>query len=173
MLTISQNEKFCVATVPAAAMDERGLLEAHTLCGDVRRALDGILADVAKGARDLQGGLTWSESLERFERASMEQARILAKFPIGTADERFGALVHRARASFVAFRETVRRDIIGAIDNTTDDTTYEMALKKVVGRSALANESLKSVEQAILQYSSQFPAAPVGTATRTDDRAAY
>lgn len=171
MLTISQNEKFCAAAIPAAAQDEPDLLKAHALCGDVRRALDGILADVTKGARDLQDGLTWSEHLERFELSSMEQARILAKFPIGTTDARFGALVHRARASFIAFRETVRREIIGAIDGATDDSVCETALKMVVGRSTLALESLKSVEQALMDYSLQVPRPFPGTATRTDGRA--
>ena len=82
----------------------------------------------------------------------MEKTRVLARFPISTKDARFGALVHRARASFVAFRETVRREIIGAIGSSTDDDAYELALEKVTSRSTLADESLKSVEHAIAQH---------------------
>lgn len=170
MLPILQDEDIVAATIPAVPQDGPDLLAARVICGDVRQALDRILDDVARGARDLQDGLIWSQNLERFELASMKQARILAKFPIGTTDERFGALVHRARASFVAFRETARREIIGMIDSDTDSATCDLALKKVASRSALADASLKSVDEAILQYLTQFSVAPQdgGSRRRTE-----
>lgn len=148
MLTVSQKENIAATTAP---QDGNDLMAARTICSDIRQALDGMLTHAANGACDLRGGLMWSPNLEQFEAASMEQVRILARFPISPNDGRFGAVVHRARASFVAFRETVRREIIGAIDCETDDAAYDLALNKVTGRSALADESLKLVEQAITQ----------------------
>lgn len=158
MLTVSQKENIAATTFPVAPQDNRDLLEAQAICSEIRRALHSILTHAANGARDLRDGLPWSPDLEQFELVSMEHARSLARFPISTADERLGALIHRARASFVAFRETVRREIIGAIGSTTDDAAYDLALEKVTGRSVLADDSLKSVEQALTQYSPQFPA---------------
>lgn len=139
--------------------DGNDLLAAREICSELRQALEGIQTHAANGARDLRDGLSWSRNLEQFESASMEQVRVLAQFPISTQDGRFGALVHRARACVVAFRETVRREIIGAIDCKTDDAAYDSAMDKVTGRSALARESLKSVEQAITQYWAVFSAA--------------
>lgn len=164
MLTVSQKENIAATTIPAVPQDGSELLAARAICGEIRHELDSILTHAANGARDLRDGLTWSSNLEQFESASMEQVRVLARFPIGTEDGRFGALVHRARASFVAFRETVRREIIGAIDCGTDDAAYDLALNKVTGRSTLAHESLKSVEQAITQY---WP--PSSAALRNND----
>ncbi len=152
MLTVSQKENIAKTTIPTAPQDGSELLAARAICNEVREALDRILTHAANGARDLRDGLTWSRNLEQFESVSMEQVRVLARFPISTEDGRFGALVHRARASFVAFRETVRREIIGAIDCATDDAAYDLALNKMTGRSVLADESLKSVGQAITQY---------------------
>jgi len=142
------------------AQDRPDLVAAGELCRDVRRALDVLMRHVTTGAHDLRRGLTWSGNLERFEQISMEMARILAKFPVGTTDTRFGIRVHRARASFIAFRETVRREIIGAIDGATDDATFDLALKKAACCSSQAHEDLEAIEQAIAQYSTRFPAAP-------------
>jgi len=164
MLTVSQKENVAATTIPAAPLEGSELLAARAICSQIRQSLDGILTHAANGARDLRDGLPWSPDLEQFESVSMEQVRVLARFPISTEDGRFGAVVYRARAAFVAFRETVRREIIGAIDSGTDDTTYDIALKKVSGRSTLADESLKSVEQAITQYWPLFSAA-----VRNDD----
>ena len=155
MVALLQNEN----TVATATGDGSELLAAREICSDIRLALDGILSDAANGARDLRDGLDWSRNLDRFETVSMRQLQCLARFPISTADQRFGALVHRARAAFVAFRETVRREIIGAIDPHTDSAAYDKALERVAGRSALARDSLKSVEQAITQYWQPFTAA--------------
>lgn len=159
MLTVSQNENIAATTAPAVPRDEGDLLAARTICREIRQELNGMLTLAANGARDLRGGLSWSRDLEQFESVSMEQARALARFPISTEDRRFGALVHRARASFVAFRETVRREIIGAIDSATGNAAYDLALQKVTGRSTLTDESLKSVELAITQYWPHFSAA--------------
>ncbi len=156
MPALLQNEKKTAADAPR---DGQELAAARAICSNARGALKDILAHVADGARDLRAGLSWSRDLERFEQVSMEQARLLAKFPISTTDARFGALVHRARASFVAFRETVRRDVIGAIDSRTDDAACDAAMKKVMGRSVLADRSLESIEQAIAQYCTPFSAA--------------
>ena len=164
MLTVSQKENIAATTIPAVPQDGSELLAARAICSEIREALDGILTHATNGARDLRDGVTWSWNLEQFESVSMEQVRVLARFPISTEDGRFGALVYRARASFVAFRETVRREIIGAIDCRTDDATYDLALNKMAGRSALARESLKSVEQAITEY---WP--PNWAAQRNDD----
>lgn len=155
MPAVSQNEKNTVD----APRDGHELAAARVICSNARRVLRDILAHVADGARDLRVGLTWSRDLERFEQVSMEQARLLARFPISTTDARFGALVHRARASFVAFRETVRRDIIGAIDSRTDDAACDAAMRKVAGRSVLADRSLESIERAVAQYCAPFSAA--------------
>lgn len=152
MLAVSQDENISAAPVPIAPLDGPGLLEARDICGGIRQALAGVLTTVTNGARDLREGQAWSQNLERFELVSMEQARLLAKFPIGTTDERFGALVHRARASFVAFRETVRREIISSVDGRTDEAACQQALNRVVVRWALAEESLKSVEQALTHH---------------------
>ncbi len=159
MLTVSQKENVAATAMPDFPQDDRELVAAHAICGDVRLALKDMLAHVAKGARDLRAGQSWSADLDRFEQVSMEQARILARFPIRTTDQRFGALVHRARASFVAFRETVRREIIGCIDRETDDAACGAAMEKVTGRSVLADNSLKSIERAITQYWAPFSAA--------------
>lgn len=159
MLTVLQKENVAATAMPDSLQDGRELVAAYVICGEVRRALKDILAHVAKGARELRAGQSWSADLDRFEQVSMEQARILAKFPIRTTDQRFGALVHRARASFVAFRETVRREIIGFIDSETDDAACSAAMEKVAGRSVLADDSLKSIEQAITQYWAPFSAA--------------
>jgi hypothetical protein len=152
MITVSQKENNAAAAIPAAPQDGQELLAARTICNELRRDLQGLLAHVANGARDLRDGKPWSRDLEQFESVSMEKTRVIARFPISTTDARFGALVHRARASFVAFRETVRREIIGVIGSNTDDDAYELALEKVTSRSALADESLKSVEHAIAQH---------------------
>ncbi len=159
MLAVSQNENDVATTIPTMPRDDRDLLAARAICCDVRQALEAILSHVTSGARDLRDGLPWSRNLEQFELVSMEQARALAQFPISVEDERFGVLVHRARASFIAFRETVRREIIGVVDHRTDNAAYDLALNKVNGRSVLADESLKSVEQAITRYWPVFPPA--------------
>jgi hypothetical protein len=152
MLAVSQDENIPAAAVPFTPLDGPGLLEARDICGGIRQALAGVLITVTNGARDLRKGQPWSQNLEQFELVSMEQARLLANFPIGTTDERFGALVHRARASFVAFRETVRREIISSVDGGTGEAACQQALNRVVIRWALAEESLKSVEQALTQH---------------------
>jgi hypothetical protein len=164
MLMVSQKENIATTTIPAAPHDGSDLLAARAVCSEIRQALDGIQTHAANGARDLRDGLSWSLNLEQFESASMEQVRTLARFPISAKDGRFGALVHRARAAVVAFRETVRREIIGTIDCGTDDAAYDLALNKVAGRSALAAESLTSVEQAITQYWS-----PISAPLRVND----
>jgi len=158
MLSVSQKENIAATALAAPPQDNRDHLAARAICSEIRQALHGILTHAVNGARDLRDGLPWSRDLQQFELVSMKHARSLARFPISTADERLGALVHRARASFVAFRETVRREIIGAIGSTTNDAAYDLALEKVNGRSVLADESLKFVEQALTQYSPQFPA---------------
>ena len=152
MLAVLQDENIAAAPVPLTPLGGPDILEARDICGSIREALAGVLIAVTNGARGLRGGQAWSQNLEQFELISMEQARVLAKFPIGTTDERFGALVHRARASFVAFRETVRREIIGSVDGRTGEAACQQALNRVVIRWALAEESLKSVEQALTQH---------------------
>ena len=151
MLTVSHNENSSAPGIRAVAQEGQDLIAAGRKCAEIRQALDDILAHATDGAHDLRAGLPRSRHLEKFETLSMEQARALAKFPIGTVDTRFGALVHRARASFVAFRETVRREIIGGVDTRTDNAAYELALDHVTNRSTLAAESLKSVELALSQ----------------------
>lgn len=157
---LSHKENHVVATAPTMAQDRPDLAAAGELCRDVRHALDSLMSHVTTGAHDLRRGLKWSGNLERFEQNSMEMARILAKFPVCTTDARFGILVHRARASFIAFRETARREIIGAIDGATDDATFDLALKKAACCSCQADEDLEAIEQSIAQHSTQFPAAP-------------
>lgn len=145
-----------VPTVPEADPD---LFRARETCREILTALETTVLLAARGARDLRDGLQWSESLEQFESKSMDAVRILARFPISTANARFGARIHRARAAVFAFREAVRREIIGAIDSKTEAADYEQAMTAVQTRAAVASDSLRSVEQALTQYLSLPPAS--------------
>jgi len=151
MLTVLQDEDPAELNIGLGPQGEHDCNAASRKCAEIRLALDTILAHARKGAHDLRAGLPRSPNLEKIETLSMEQARALAKFPIGTKDARYGALVHRARASFIAFRETVRREIIGGVDLWIDNAAYELALDHVTKRSTLAAESLKSIEPALSQ----------------------
>lgn len=112
----------------------------------VQKALDRILAHATKGAKDLLGGDHWSENIDLFESMSMEQARVLARFPVRTNHPKFGKTMLGARKTFVEFRESVRWEIIGRIYTDTTRQDYEKAVKLITGRARKASDNLKMVE---------------------------
>ena len=117
--------------------------------GQIREALVEILDYAKKGAWDLLNGDHWSENIARFESLSMNQARILATFPIRNNHPKLGRLMFRARETFVAFRESVRGEIIGNIDTDTTNPAYNKAIKTVTAEAAQASQNLERVEKAL------------------------
>lgn len=125
--------------------------DARALCVAVRLAVPEILSHAKHGAMRRRDGREWAHDLDRFEALSMEQAKTLAAFPIDTSHPEFGVLVHRTRASFVAFRELVRREIVGKVDAATDTATLDRMIEHVANRAALAVRSLLSLESALAE----------------------
>lgn len=117
--------------------------------GRMRESLAEILDFAEKGARDLLGGDPWSENIDRFESLSMDQARILARFPVRTNHPKLGKLMLKARETFVAFRESVRWEIIGRIFSDTTKPAYNKAIRMITAEAALAGRNLEKVEKAL------------------------
>ncbi len=117
--------------------------------GRMRESLAEILDLAEKGARDLLGGDPWSENIDRFESLSMDQARVLARFPVRTNHPKLGRQMLKARETFVAFRESVRWKIIGKIFSDTTKPAYNKAIELITAEAALASRNLEKVEKAL------------------------
>ena len=115
----------------------------------MRELLLEILDCAEKGAKDLLSGDPWSENIDRFESLSMDQARVLARFPVRTNHPKLGKQMRKARETFVAFRESVRWKIIGKIFTDTTKPAYNKAIKMITAEAALAGQNLEKVEQAL------------------------
>lgn len=137
------------ASAPHPVLTAATRRDAHAQAITMRMATREILGHATRGAKDLMGGNHWSRNIEMFESLSMEQARVLAKFPVGTNHPEFGKLVFRARKNFVAFRESVRREIIGNIHTDTGKPDFDKALEKIAEHAAQTVDSLKSIELAL------------------------
>jgi len=116
-------------------------------CRKVRRSIQSILQYAKRGAHDLHSGLSWSNSLARFEALSMEQARSLARFPVDADDPRFGLVLRRARMAFIDFRETVRREAISIIEPDIQETMLAEVLEGIDGKAAAAADGLETLER--------------------------
>lgn len=112
----------------------------------VRDAMRSLLTFASAGARDLKRGSPWGENLARFESLSMEQAKILATFPFGPDDPDIGPQLRRAGANFIAFRETVRRDVIGGINAATEPARLDVVMASVENWATLVTNSLDALE---------------------------
>lgn len=137
------------ARAPHPVLTAAARRDAHSQAITMRMATQEILGHATRGAKDLLGGNHWSRNIEMFESLSMDQARVLAKFPVGTNHPEFGKLVLRARKNFVAFRESVRREIIGNIYTDTGKPDFDKALAAVAEHAAKTVDSLKSIELAL------------------------
>lgn len=116
-------------------------------CRAAQRSIQSILHYAKRGAHDLYSGLSWSNSLERFEALSMEQARSLAKFPIASEDSRFGPAIQKAKTAFIDFRETVRREAISIIEPHIQEDMLADVLRKITDKAAAATAQLQLLEQ--------------------------
>lgn len=125
--------------------------DARAQSAAVRLAVPKILTHARHGAMHLRNGREWAHDLKRFETLSMEQAKVLSDFPIAADNPEFGALVQRARSAFVAFREMVRRELIGKADAASDPAALDMMLDHITNRAALAVRSLYSLESALAE----------------------
>lgn len=118
-------------------------------CRAAQRSIQSILNYAKRGADDLYSGHSWSNSLERFEALSMEQARSLAKFPIASEDPRFGAIIRKAKTAFIDFRETVRREVISIIEPDIQEDLLADVLRKITDKAAAATAQLELLEKAL------------------------
>lgn len=130
------------ATGPRAALRQQARMKSAA----VRDAMRSLLSFATASARDLKRGSLWSDNISRFEALSLEQAKILATFPFGIEDPDIGPQLRRAGANFIAFRETVRRDVIGGIDAATDPHRVEVVLSHVENWATLVTNSLDALE---------------------------
>lgn len=112
----------------------------------VRDAMRSLLTFASAGARDLKRRSQWGDNLARFESLSLEQAKILATFPFGPHDPEIGPQLRRAGANFIAFRETVRRDVFGGITATTEPDRLDTVLASVENWATLVTSSLEALE---------------------------
>lgn len=126
--------------------------KAHKDLSDIRKSVKEILDYAVKGAKDLLDGDYWSENINMFESRSMEQARALSKFPIGTNHPKLGPRIFHARAAFVAFRESVRWEVVGKIRPDLPDEDYNEILDLVAEYAGQANNSMLRVERALEKF---------------------
>lgn len=115
----------------------------------LRKSVKKILEYATKGAEELRGGDYWSEYIDLFESYSMEQARELANFPIRINHHKFGRIVFKSRAGFVAFREAVRHEIVGKVFTDTEVPEYDAIIDLVVANADQASEGMARVESAL------------------------
>lgn len=118
---------------------------------EIRKSVQAILDSALAGAQDLQKGEVWSQNIDMFESLSMDQARTLALLPIGSNHPRFGPRIFQARAAFVAFRESVRQEIIGKVRPELPSDAYEAALMLVREYARQAIENMLAVEKALAE----------------------
>lgn len=134
-----------VTTAGARADIDQGLRSSRM----VRLSIQSILHYAKRGAQDLHKGHPWSNSLERFETMSMEQARALATFPITSEHPRFGAAVRQARLAFIEFRETVRREAISIIEPDIQEEILDTVLDTISGKAETAVRKLELLESSL------------------------
>ena len=79
----------------------------------------------------------------------MEQARALAKFPIPVNHPKFGRIVFKARADFIAFRESVRREVVGNVFTDTTESAFEASIDAITRDAKNATDSMWRIEQAL------------------------
>jgi hypothetical protein len=143
------NGQHRVFAAPAGGRQTHDLKSALFECRAAQRSIQSILHYARRGAHDLFTGLSWSNSLERFEALSMAQARSLAKFPIASEDPRFGSDIRKAKTAFIDFRETVRREAISIIEPDIQEDMLADVLRKIGDKAAAATAQLEQLEQAL------------------------
>lgn len=126
--------------------------KAHKDLSDIRKSVKEILDYAVKGAKDLVDGDYWSDNINLFESHSMEQARALSKFPIGINHPKLGPRVFHARAAFVAFRESVRWEVVGKIHPDMPQEDYTEILDLVTEYAKQATDSMLRVERALEKF---------------------
>lgn len=149
--TTDHDPQFRKPGKPPILSQEQARAAARTNCASVRRALPIILSTAGQAASDLKSGMAWSDNLSRFEALSMNQAQILASLPVRRDDAKFGLLVRQASFAYIAFREMVRRDIIGGVHEDIDDAEIETTLRAVEDRATLASARLQALESALTE----------------------
>lgn len=125
------------------------LREARGQLREIRNSVKNILDYAAKGAKDLAKGDCWSDNIDMFESLSMDQARALARFPIGTNHPKLGPRVFHARAAFVAFRESVRLEVVGKVRLDMPQADYDEILSLITEYAKQATDSMLRVEKAL------------------------
>lgn len=138
---------------PHAKLSAELLRDSRRRLAEIRKSVDDILKFALAGARDLQTGNCWSENIDTFESRSMDQARALATFPIGTNHPKLGPRIFHARAAFVAFRESVRWEVVGKIapDMPKEDVDDIVDLVSEYARQAAG--SIQRAEEALANFS--------------------
>lgn len=134
---------------PHPNLSDDDLRQAHKEMVALRSAIQETLDYAVLGAKDLRGGDYWSENIELFESLSMEQARTIAKFSIRINHRKYGRIVFKARADFVAFRESARSEIIGKVFTDTTEAEFEALLDQVKRDAQTTIESMIRIEQAL------------------------
>lgn len=134
---------------PHAKLSDAVLRDARGQLGEIRKSISVIMGYATRGAKDLLGGDCWSENIDMFESLSMNQARALAKFPIGTNHPKLGPRVFHARAAFVAFRESVRLEVVGKVRLDMPQADYDEILSLVTEYATQATDSMLRVEKAL------------------------
>ena len=133
------------------------LRDAREKMAEIRKSVMVILDLATRGAKDLLAGNCWSDNIEIFESLSMAQARALATFPVSTYHPELGSCIFDARTAFVAFRETVRREVIGSIHTDMPRANYDETLKLVREYARRANDSMSRVEMALNESNPESP----------------
>ena len=133
------------------------LHEAREKMAEIRKSVMVILDLATRGAKDLLAGNCWSDNIEIFESLSMAQARALATFPVSTNHPELGPCIFDARTAFVAFRETIRREVIGSIHTDMPRANYEETLRLVGEHARRANDSMSRVEMALTESDPEIP----------------
>ena len=128
--------------------------KAQKQLGAIRRSIKPILDHAVKGAADLLAGEYWSSNMDSFESESMDQARSLAHFPIGINHPKLGPRIFHARAAFVAFRESVRWEIVGKVRPGMPEKDYDEILNLVAEYAKQASDSMLRVEKALEKFTS-------------------
>lgn len=115
----------------------------------LRSALETTLEYAILGAEDLRTGDYWSENIELFESLSMEQARSLAKYRIRINHRKYGRIVFKARADFVAFRESVRHEVIGKVFTDTTAADFDASIDQITREADATMDSMWRIAQAL------------------------
>jgi len=134
---------------PHPKLSPAALSDARRQLGEIRKSIKTILNFAVNGAKDLIEGDCWSNNIDLFESLSMDQARALARFPVGTNHPKLGPRVFHARAAFVAFREFVRWEVVGKIRPGIKQADYDEILSLVTEYATQTIDSMLRVEKAL------------------------